>query len=105
MSDTALGKQLGNAMSVNVLERLLVSALPAARLIPRGALEDRWASGSAAKALAATRNCMLQVVRATRGQKRKRAHKSRTAPRLKLRRPPSPLPPPRWAPGLPTLGR
>lgn len=39
-SETA--KQVGNAMSVNVLERLLVRILSAARLVPR-ALPDRWA--------------------------------------------------------------
>merc|ERR1712194_464674 len=55
VSDTQLGKQLGNTMSVNVLERLFVRLLPAAKLVRAGALKDRWASGQAVKALARTR--------------------------------------------------
>jgi len=45
VSNTQLGKQIGNAMSVNVLERLFVRALPAAGLMPHGSLVDRWESG------------------------------------------------------------
>jgi DNA (cytosine-5)-methyltransferase 1 len=41
VSDTELGKQIGNAMSVNILERLLVRLLPAAGLV-KGKLPDRW---------------------------------------------------------------
>jgi len=44
--------QLGNTMSVNVLERLLSRLLPAAGLT--GALPDRWASGAAQTELEAT---------------------------------------------------
>merc|ERR1719468_193327 len=40
-----LGIQIGNAMSVNVLERLFVRALPAAGLVDRNMLTDRWARG------------------------------------------------------------
>jgi len=40
-----LGIQIGNAMSVNVLERLFVRALPAAGLVAHNRLIDRWASG------------------------------------------------------------
>ena len=46
-------KQLGNAMSVNVVERLLVRLLPAVGLT--GALPDRWASGAPLAELEATR--------------------------------------------------
>jgi len=56
VSDSRLGHQLGNTMSVNVLERLLCRALPAAGLARAGALRDRWADGSAVKTLAATRS-------------------------------------------------
>ena len=34
--------QVGNAMSQNVVERLLVSALPSVGIVPRGSLVDRW---------------------------------------------------------------
>lgn len=50
-----LGRQLGNTMSVNVLERLLFKVLPAAKLVRKSEVEDRWANGKALKALAATR--------------------------------------------------
>lgn len=51
--ESELGKQLGNTMSVNVLERLFVRLLPAAGLC--GSLRDRWADGSALKVLRSTR--------------------------------------------------
>jgi len=60
VGDTALGKQLGNTMSVNVLERILVRALPAARLVREGQLTDRWESGIAVRQLEATRGCELE---------------------------------------------
>ena len=41
VSDTEFAKQLGNTMSVNVLERILVAALPAAGWT--APLHDRWA--------------------------------------------------------------
>lgn len=41
--ETQLGRQIGNAMSVNVLERLFARILPAAGLVRRGLLVDRWA--------------------------------------------------------------
>lgn len=43
VSETQLGKQIGNAMSCNVLERLLVRLLPAAGLAAAEDLTDRWA--------------------------------------------------------------
>ena len=55
VSEAQLGKQLGNTMSVNVLERLLVRLLPAAGLASTG-LRDRWADGSAVRRLATTRD-------------------------------------------------
>mmetsp|Transcript_56204 Transcript_56204/g.174295 ORF Transcript_56204/g.174295 Transcript_56204/m.174295 type:complete len:372 (-) Transcript_56204:113-1228(-) len=51
VSDTQLGKQIGNAMSVNVLERLFVRALPAAGLAAHGSLVDRWQGGKPPAAL------------------------------------------------------
>ena len=50
--DAQWRKQLGNAMSVNVVERLLARLLPAAGLT--GPLPDHWASGAAAAELEAT---------------------------------------------------
>ena len=54
MTDTQWRKQLGNTMSVNVVERLLSRLLPAVGLT--GALPDRWASGAALRELEATRD-------------------------------------------------
>lgn len=51
VSNAQLGKQIGNAMSVNVLERLLVQLLPAAGLCPASKLTDRWANGTALRQL------------------------------------------------------
>merc|ERR1711865_881686 len=54
VSENRLGHQLGNTMSVCVLERLFTRLLPAAKLV-RGTIKDRWASGQALKKLMATR--------------------------------------------------
>jgi len=61
VSALQLGRQLGNTMSVNVLERLFCRALPAAGLARPGSLRDRWADGSAVRSLAATRSAKLAV--------------------------------------------
>ena len=42
VSGTQLGNQLGNTMSVNVIERLLGRVLPAVGLVKHGSLIDRW---------------------------------------------------------------
>ena len=60
VSEAEFAKQLGNAMSVNVLERILAAALPAAGLT--AALDDRWASADAVAALEATRDFKLTGV-------------------------------------------
>ena len=52
VSDAQWHMQLGNSMSVNVVERLLSRLLPAVGLT--GALPDRWASGAALRELEAT---------------------------------------------------
>jgi DNA (cytosine-5)-methyltransferase 1 len=53
---TMLGEQLGNTMSVNILERLFCRILPAAGLAKRGKpLPDRWESGRALKKIQTTR--------------------------------------------------
>ena len=55
VSDRQWHMQLGNAMSVNVVERLLARLLLTAGLT--GELPDRWASGEALAELKATRAC------------------------------------------------
>ena len=57
VSETEFVKQLGNSMSVNVLERILAAALPAASLT--APLRDRWASEDAVATLEASRDCKL----------------------------------------------
>jgi site-specific DNA-cytosine methylase len=52
VSDHQWRMQLGNSMSINVLERLLSRLLPAAGLT--SALPDRWASGAAQRELEET---------------------------------------------------
>ena len=42
VTDPQLRIQLGNTMSVNVIERLLMRVLPAAGLAKRDTLIDRW---------------------------------------------------------------
>jgi DNA (cytosine-5)-methyltransferase 1 len=53
--ESQLGKQLGNTMSVNVIERVLVRLLPAAKLVRHGQLKDHWKSGQAVRRLTRTR--------------------------------------------------
>merc|ERR1712153_235976 len=54
VSESRLGHQLGNTMSVCVLERLFTRLLPAAKLVGR-TIKDRWASGQALRKLMSTR--------------------------------------------------
>merc|ERR1712046_429763 len=54
VTESQLGKQLGNTMSVNVLERLFVRLLPAAKLVKKNEVKDRWENGSALKDLIKT---------------------------------------------------
>ena len=51
--ERALGQQIGNAMSVNVIQRVLLRALQAANLIPEDTI-DEWKSGEAISRLIAT---------------------------------------------------
>jgi len=82
VSDTQLGKQLGNTMSVNVLERLFVKLLPAAKLAS-GKLTDRWQTGIALKELMETRGLGFKPLSAKlKHFVRKSGHKA-SAPSLK----------------------
>ena len=67
----AFRKCLGNAMSLNVLQRLLVSLLPSAGLVEPGQLHDPWLTGAAQSELSATREL------STTRQPAKRARKER----------------------------
>ena len=53
-----LAQQLGNAISLNVLERIMFKLIPAAGLGTVG-VEDRWESGEAAKDLDESRDVVL----------------------------------------------
>ena len=64
VSSAQLGRQLGNTMSVNVVERVLYNVLPAAKLIRKDEVEDRWANGNALRELAATRGRSFQGMKA-----------------------------------------
>lgn len=54
VTETQLGQQIGNAMSVNVFERVLRQALIAAGLAKKEDLRDRWESGEAITVLEKT---------------------------------------------------
>lgn len=74
VSETQLGKQIGNAMSVNVLERLFARLLPAAGLVPHGSLSDRWQCGGPPAPLAAAcTGRRKRAAAAAAGAARKRA--------------------------------
>ena len=55
-SEAAIGKQLGNTMSVNVIERVLVSLLPAAGFTNQGKIIDRCLDGSAIRGIKLTKD-------------------------------------------------
>lgn len=74
VSEFQLGRQIGNAMSVNVLERLLARALPASGLVPHGAVTDRWENGTPPTALTVDSK---KRKASTAGSKQKRFRMSR----------------------------
>ena len=51
VNDGVLGKQIGNAMSVNVIERIMGRLLLAAGIARSTPFNDRWESGEAIKEL------------------------------------------------------
>merc|ERR1719401_865309 len=70
VSNSVLGKLIGNAMSQNVLERLLIRLLPAAGLISKGRmskLKDRWAERS----IGATPSQTVSWLKSNKAYKRK----------------------------------
>ncbi len=62
--ERSLGQQIGNAMSVNVIERVLLRALKAANLIPNDT-EDRWNNGKAIQTLSKTRGKSFKEILTT----------------------------------------
>ena len=54
VSHSQFGMQIGNAMSVNVIERVILRALNAANLGDCSNAIDRWANGTAIKELQST---------------------------------------------------
>ena len=63
VSPKDLGEQIGNAMSVNVIERILVRALEAAELVAPKSLTDRWLQGDAQRELQSTQGQYLMSLR------------------------------------------
>jgi DNA (cytosine-5)-methyltransferase 1 len=69
VSDRALGAQIGNAMSQNVIERLLIKLLPAAGLVPESRrLVDRWAINVKKMKKAATDFLCMKEIRSSRAR-------------------------------------
>jgi DNA (cytosine-5)-methyltransferase 1 len=85
VTENQLGRQLGNTMSVNVLERLFVRLLPAAKLVKRNEVKDRWQNGSAVRELMKT---------VGKGFAKKTVEAPSTPPRGSKRRARSVTPPP-----------
>jgi len=79
VSPQQLGKQIGNAMSCNILERIFVRVLPAAGLVSGRRLHDRWQAAAATIAPGAApsmppkqkkRSRSTSPVKSKQGQKR-----------------------------------
>jgi len=70
-----LGKQVGNAMSVNVLERIFVRVLPAAGLVPAKKLHDRWEAAAVKGAAPSTPSRALKRLRSGSPEKQERTLK------------------------------
>jgi hypothetical protein len=66
VNNTKLGQLIGNSMSVNVVERILIRALEAAGLADN--LKDRWATGRASEKLRATVGKTFQKMQETTDQ-------------------------------------
>ena len=65
VSDAVLGQQLGNSMSVNVIEQLMIQALKAANLLRDSGMKqtrldlNRWKSGRALQKLQGEEKCLI----------------------------------------------
>jgi len=72
VSDRQLGAQIGNAMSQNIIERLLVKLLPAAGLVSQDQpLHDRWAAAARRAAPASKRSASSSCDRPSKKRARK----------------------------------
>ncbi len=72
--DRSLGQQIGNAMSVNVVERVLLKALKAASLIADDSI-DQWESREAISRISETRGKSFQIAAHRRKNSRKVTYK------------------------------
>jgi hypothetical protein len=69
-----LGEQIGNAMSVNVIERVLLRALQALDMIA-DSVEDRWKSGEALQEIRLTKGKFMKLhIRKPKGESPVRDH-------------------------------
>lgn len=57
VSSRKAGAMIGNAIAVNVLERIFCTLLPAAGLVPQGILIDRWATSKRQQESLRTLHC------------------------------------------------
>ena len=57
VSDRKAGSMIGNAIAVNVLERIFCRLLPAAGLVAEGVLMDRWATSRQQREAVQTLHC------------------------------------------------
>ena len=60
VDDYQLGQQIGNAMSVNVIERILFQIFKATPLTKKTNLVDRWTSGEAQTSIIESRGIKFQ---------------------------------------------
>ena len=62
VSNVEMGRMLGNAMSINIVERILFRVLRHMGFVQLASTVDRWESGEAQRALRASKNNLLQHV-------------------------------------------
>ena len=60
VNDYELGQQIGNAMSVNVVERILYQVFQATPMVKKLNLRDRWVTGEGQRALIESRNATFR---------------------------------------------
>jgi len=73
VSNVSIGQQIGNAMSVNVVERILRQAILAANLThyTNDTLPDRWKSGDALASIQHTAGQAEKIAKSKRDKKEK----------------------------------
>ena len=61
VNDYELGQQLGNAMSVNVIDRILYQVFQVTPLVKKLNLRDRWATGEGVRSLMHSRDTTFKT--------------------------------------------